>query len=92
VYWILPVKMETGVTSYERIVLYVRNSGHGVLVKGISRGSGLNNLGGNLNAANEADRALINNRTFLVAFANRLIDAQAFRTEITHVGSNGIST
>lgn len=91
VYWILPVKLETGGTNYERIVLYVRNSGHGVLVKGLTSGNRLDNLGGNLNADNEADRALISNRTFLVAFANQLIYAQAHRTELQGAGSNGVS-
>ena len=36
VYWIVPVKMDTGGTSYERVVLYVKNSGQGVLVKGLT--------------------------------------------------------
>ena len=34
VYWIVPVKMDTGTTSYERVVLYVQNSGQGVVVRG----------------------------------------------------------
>ena len=34
VYWIVPVKMDAGGTSFERVVLYVRNSGQGVLVQG----------------------------------------------------------
>jgi exosortase/archaeosortase family protein len=92
VYWIVPVKMDTGSTSFERIVLYVQNSGQGVVVKGLTTGDSLHNIGGTLNPANEADHALINNRTFLVAFADRLIYAQASRAAIVNAGSNGIST
>ena len=36
VYWIVPVKMDTGGTSYERVVLYVQNSGQGVVVRGLT--------------------------------------------------------
>jgi exosortase/archaeosortase family protein len=92
VYWIVPVKMVTGSTSYERIVLYVRNSGQGVLVKGLTTRASLTDLGGSLNPSNEADRALINNRTFLVAFADQLIYAQSSRATVANAGSNGIST
>ena len=92
VYWIVPVKMDTGGTSFERTVLYVQNSGQGVLVKGLTTGDSLHNLGGSLSAATEADHALINNRTFLVAFADRLIFAQASRAAVVNAGSNGIST
>ena len=91
VYWIVPVKMDTGGTSYERVVLYVRNSGQGVLVKGLTNRASLADLGGSLKPSNEADRALINNRTFLVAFADRLIYAQSNRATIVNAGSNGIS-
>ena len=94
VYWIVPVKMDDGSTSYERIVLYVQNSGQGVLVKGLTTGDSLRNIGGSLNASNEADRALINNRTFLVAFADQLLYAQASRstTANANAGSNGVVT
>jgi exosortase/archaeosortase family protein len=94
VYWIIPVKMDDGSTSYERTVLYVQNSGQGVLVKGLTTGDSLRNLGGSLNASNEPDRALINNRTFLVAFADQLLYAQASRstTANANAGSNGVVT
>jgi hypothetical protein len=92
VYWIVPVKMDTGSTSYERVVLYVRNSGQGVLVNGLTTRASLTDLGGRLNPSNEADRALINNRTFLIAFADQLIYAQSNRAAIVNAGSNGIST
>ena len=38
VYWIVPVKMDTGTTSFERVVLYVQNSGQGVVVRGLTTG------------------------------------------------------
>jgi exosortase/archaeosortase family protein len=79
VYWIVPVKMTGGGTNYERVVLYVQNSGQGAVVKGLSTADDIHNLGGSLSPDNTADRALINNRTFLVAFAKSLIQTQAFR-------------
>jgi len=91
VYWIVPVKMDTGSTSFERVVLYVRNSGPGVVVKGLTTRASLTSLGGSLNPSSEGDHALINNRTFLVAFADRLIYAQSSRAAIVNAGSNGIS-
>ena len=91
VYWIVPVKMDTGSTSYERVVLYVQNSGQGVLVRGLTTGDSLHSIGGSLNASNAADHALINNRTFLVAFADQLINAQASRSAAVNAGSNGIT-
>ncbi len=77
VYWIVPVKMATGSTNYERTVLYVQNSGQGAVVRGLAVSDSLHNLGGTLNPHNPADMALINNRTFLVAYAKKLIDAEA---------------
>ncbi len=92
VYWIVPVRMDTGTTSYERVVLYVQNSGQGVVVRGLTTGDSLHNIGGTLNPSNQADRALINNRTFLVAVANQLIYAQSSRASIVNAGPNAIST
>ena len=92
VYWIVPVKMDTGGTSYERVVLYVQNSGQGVQVRGLTTADSIHNIGGSLSPANESDRALINNRTFLVAFAKQLIDAQSSRSASINAGSNGITT
>ena len=92
VYWIVPVKMDTGPTNYERTVLYVKNSGQGVLIRGLTAPASLQNLGGGLSPSNEADRALLNNRTFLVAFADNLIQAQSHRAALVNAGSNGIST
>jgi exosortase/archaeosortase family protein len=91
VYWIVPVKMDTGSTSFERVVLYVKNSGQGVVVKGLTTRASLASLGGSSNRSSEADHALINNRTFLVAFADRLIYTQAHRAAIVNAGSNGIA-
>ena len=90
-YWIIPVKMDTGGTSYERTVLYVKNSGQGVLIKGLTTSVSLHNLGGSLDPSVPADHALINNRTFLAAFANQMISAQATRSAQLSAGSNGIS-
>ncbi len=92
VYWIVPVKMDTGGTSFERVVLYVQNSGQGVVVTGVTTADSVHNIGGSLNPSSEADRALINNRTFLVAFADQLIYAQSSRSAVVNAGSNGIST
>ena len=92
VYWIVPVKMDTGGTNFERVVLYVQNSGQGVVVRGLTTAASLRNIGGTLNPSNEADRALINNRTFLIAFADQLIDAQASRSTIVNAGTNGVTT
>ena len=91
IYWIVPVTMDTGGTSFERVVLYVQNSGQGVVVRGLTTRSSLHNIGGSLNPSSEVDRALINNRTFLVAFADQLIYAQSSRATIVNAGSNGIS-
>jgi exosortase/archaeosortase family protein len=84
VYWILPVKLGTG-TTYERIVLYVQNSGHGAVVRGLTTGDSIHNLAGTLNPADRSDHALINNRTFLVAFAKQLIEKESVRA--AHAGS-----
>jgi hypothetical protein len=92
VYWIVPVKMDNGGTSFERVVLYVQNAGQGVLVKGITTAASVHNIGGSLNPANAADHALINNRTFLVAFADQLLYAQASHAAVVSADSNGIST
>ncbi len=84
VYWIVPVKMDTGSTRYERTVLYVKNSGQGVLIRGLTAPASVRNIGGGLNPSNGVDRALINNRTFLVAFADKLIRAQAHRSALVN--------
>jgi hypothetical protein len=47
------------------------------VVKGLDTADSIHNLGGGLNPNNSADRALINNRTFLVAFAKQFIDERA---------------
>ena len=97
VYWIVPVKMAGGGTNYERIVLYVQNSGQGAVVNGLTTGDNIHNIGGTLNPANHADRALINNRTFLVAFAKKLIETQGYLADhanpaLTNGGVNAISS
>jgi len=92
VYWIVPVKMTGGGTNYERVVLYVQNSGQGAVVKGLTTGDSLHNLGGDLNPGSRADRALINNRTFLVAFAKQFIEARAYLADHQNSAINGISS
>jgi len=92
VYWILPVKMTDGSTSYERTVLYVQNPSQGVLIKGLTTGNSVRNIGGSLNSSTAADRALINNRTFLIAFADQLLYAQAHRSAQFDAESPGVST
>ena len=97
VYWIVPVKMAAGGTNYERVVLYVQNSGKGAVVHGITTGDSLRNLGGTLDPHNRTDQALINNRTFLVAFAKQLVDAQAVKSArenavLANGGTNAISS
>ena len=91
VYWIVPVKMASG-TKYERVVLYVQNSGQGAVVKGLTTGDSLRNLGGNLNEGSRSGRALINNRTFLVAFAKQLIDRQATKSAGATIKSGAVSS
>ena len=78
VYWIVPVKMGA-TTNYERTVLYVQNTGDGAQVQGLTT-SGIRNLAGSLDPANRGQLALINNRTFLVAFARQLIKTQALKS------------
>jgi exosortase/archaeosortase family protein len=85
VYWILPVKLGAG-TSYERTVLYVQNAGQGAVVRGLTTGDSIHNLAGSLDPGDRSDRALINNRTFLVAFAKQLIEKESART--AHDGSS----
>jgi hypothetical protein len=76
VYWIVPVKMGSS-TNYERVVLYVQNTGAGAVVKGLTSASGVRNLSGSISSFSLADLALKNNQTFLVAFARELIERQA---------------
>ena len=72
--------MERGGTNYERVVLYVQNSGQGAVVPGPHRlAKSIHNLAGTLKPVDRADRALIHNRDFLVAFAKSLITTQAYR-------------
>jgi exosortase/archaeosortase family protein len=91
VYWIVPVKAGSG-TNYERVVLYVRNAGQGAVVKGLTTADSLHNIGGTLDPSNGADRALINNRTFLVAFAKQLITTQSLRAARTPTTPGAVSS
>jgi len=73
VYWIIPVKMGS-TTTYERVVLYVQNNGTGVSIPKLVNQAGIENVAGSLGGS---DLPLIRNRTFLVAFAQQMITAQA---------------
>jgi hypothetical protein len=75
-YWIVPVKTGTA-TTYERVVLYVQNAGTGAVVDGLTHLAGITNLSGSLGSNSARDLTLVNNRTFLVAYARQLIEAQA---------------
>lgn len=75
-YWIVPVK-ESSSTHYERVVLYVQNAGAGAIVRGLTRPQGITNLSGSLDPTSPQGLTLSNNRTFLVAYAHALIEAQA---------------
>ncbi len=88
VYWIVPVKAGSG-TNYERTVLYVQNAGRGAVVKGLNAGNSIHNLAGSLDPSNGHDQALINNRTFLVAFAKSLIEKQSSHSTGTTLVSAG---
>jgi exosortase/archaeosortase family protein len=94
VYWIVPVTQTQGSsgTNYERVVLYVQNSGQGAVVHGVDDDSSIHNLAGTLNPSTHSDQALINNRTFLVAFAKSLIEAQSFRSAHPVTVSSTISS
>ena len=91
VYWIMPVKTGTA-TTYERVVLYVQNAGQGAVVRGLTTGDSVHNLAGTLNPSDRSDRALINNRTFLVAFAKQLIDRQSARSTSSSVTTAAVSS
>ena len=76
VYWIVPVKTRTS-TYYERVVLYVQNTGRGVRVPATDTAADIQNLAGSLSSDSPGGKQLIENRAFLVAFAREVIVAQA---------------
>ena len=73
VYWIIPVKAGTS-TEYERVVLYIQDSGRSVIVPSTQKALGISNIAGTLSPA---DAQAIQNRAFLVAFARETIDKEA---------------
>jgi exosortase/archaeosortase family protein len=75
VYWIVPVTA-FGVTSYERVVLYVQDSNN-VAAVAPSNVSGVSSLSGALGATTPQARSLVANRNFLVLFARSLIQLEA---------------
>jgi exosortase/archaeosortase family protein len=76
VYWIVPVKSGTS-TIYERVVLYVQNTGRGVRTSATATAADIKNLAGSLDSTTASGKELIENRAFLVAFAREMIVAQA---------------
>ncbi len=66
-YWIVPVKMGAA-TNYERVVLYVQNTGSGATVVGTDQVGGDQESVRLAVARAPTGLALINNRTFLVAY------------------------
>jgi exosortase/archaeosortase family protein len=74
VYWIVPVKAGQSI-RYERMVLYLLNAPGGSGVT-LPRDVRIRNLAGSLGTS-PVDRELEANRTFLVAFADELLRAQA---------------
>ena len=73
VYWIIPVRFGAQ-TTYERVVLYVQNTRHGVVVPATRSMSGITDVAGTLGPS---DMRLVQNRAFLVAFARELIQVEA---------------
>ncbi len=78
VYWIVPVKSGTS-TYYERVVLYVKNTGQGIRVQATNTQADIQNLAGSIDSNTPDGKQLIENRAFLVAFAREMILAQAQR-------------
>lgn len=78
-YWIAPVKSASG-QQYERVVLYIQDTGHDAPMAAPVAGGAVRNIAGSLRSSDHADRTLLTNRSFLVAFATSLIRAQAHRT------------
>ena len=79
VYWILPVKRD-GSTVYERVVLYVQNL-HGVVAEVSSGGpTGVREAGLNGPSNTSQQVVLLQNQSFLVAYAREMIGDQAVRS------------
>jgi exosortase/archaeosortase family protein len=75
VYWIWPIKTGNS-TRYERVILYLLNTGGGsVSAPGMT--TGIKNLRGSLNATDATQQRLIQVRGFLVDFARQVIKGQA---------------
>jgi hypothetical protein len=91
VYWIVPVKSGTS-TNYERVVLYVQNTGRGVRTQATGTAADIRNLAGSLDSNSPGGRQLIENRAFLVAFARELIVSQAQRGATATKTSNGVTS
>lgn len=80
VYWIMPVKQSrtSSTIHYERVILYLQDTPQTtVSTKGTTPAAGgITNLQGSLDPAKADDQRLIDDRTFLVRFADEVIDAQ----------------
>lgn len=83
VYWIWPVTTGTG-TRYERIILYLQNT-EGATVRTKGPVPGISGISGALRASDPEQARLIQNRTFLVAFAREIVAGQLDKTDKTAV-------
>jgi exosortase len=75
VYWILPVETGSG-TRYERVVLYLQNTGSNT-VSLSPRTPDVSQMVLAARQSGPAQRLLLTNRAFLVAFARQMISGQA---------------
>ncbi len=88
VYWILPV-ITGSTTSYERVVLYVRNQ-HGLVAEATAgQQASIKNQTGVLGSEDAKQAVLLQNQDFLVAFAREMIRDQASRSAA--IGAGGVS-
>ncbi len=93
VYWITPVKW-AGKVLYEREVLFIKDTGTGVVVPATAGNADIRDLAGSLDGKDPAEAQLVENRDFLVAFARETIALQSHRAaqHAAHPGpSAGVS-
>jgi exosortase/archaeosortase family protein len=74
VYWIWPVK-SSGATHFQRVILYIQDS-PGTVVQYPGKVTGISSLHGALSTTDRNDVRLINERAFLVRFAQEVIQKQ----------------
>ena len=79
VYWIWPVETAAG-TRYERVILYLQNTAADRISLGAGT-TGATQLTSELTGADAAQRRLLTNRAFLVAFAHQVIAGQVHQKD-----------